>query len=75
MIKMHCDRCGEEIQGTTYYTISFNANDINPVNYYTSTFATADYNTASAMSKALSVEKQYCKKCIDEIDSFINNKV
>lgn len=74
MIKMHCDRCGKEIQGTTYYTISFHANDINPANDYTSSFATVCYNLNANAIGAFNSEKQYCKKCIDEIDSFINNK-
>ena len=44
MIKMHCDRCGEEIKGTTYYTVSIYADDINSKSAETVTYTTAAQN-------------------------------
>ena len=73
MIKMICDRCGREMQGTTYYTIRIHAGDINPANNYTTTFETACYNVNANGMTALNSKKQYCNKCIDEIENFINN--
>lgn len=72
MIKMICDRCGKEIEGTTYYTVSIHASDINPKpeDAITST-ATAVQNLANAFS-ILNVKPQYCKRCRDKIEEFIN---
>lgn len=73
MIKMHCDRCGEEIEGTSYYTIDINAMDINPKNGPTVTMSTAIQKLANAMS-VVNGKPQYCKKCKDDIEKFIYNK-
>ena len=73
MIKMHCDRCGEEIKGTTYYTISIYADDINPKPNETVAFATAVQNVQENAFVMFNAKKQYCKKCKDEIEAFINN--
>lgn len=68
MIKMHCDRCGKEIKGTTYYTISIYAEDIETVAY-----ATAVQNIQTNTLAMFNAKKQYCKDCRDEIEMFINN--
>jgi hypothetical protein len=73
MIKMHCDRCGEEIKGTTYYTISIYAEDINPKTNYTVYADTALQNTNTNMKMLFNAKPQYCKECRDEIEVFINN--
>lgn len=73
MIKMICDRCGKEINGTTYYTVSIGAADINPKVEYTTSASTAIQNLSNAIS-ALNVRPQYCKDCRDKIEAFINNK-
>ena len=75
MIKMHCDRCGKEIKGTTYYTISIYADDINPKPVETVTYATAVQNFETNTLALFNSKKQYCKKCRDEIEEFINNYV
>ena len=72
MIKMICDRCGKEIEGTTYYTVSIGAVDINPRVEHTVSASTAIQNLSNALS-ALNARPQYCKKCRDEIEAFINN--
>ena len=72
MIKMICDRCGKEIEGTTYYTISIHAQDINPKPEYAVTnTATAVQNLANAFS-VINGKPQYCKRCRDKIEDFIN---
>ena len=75
MIKMHCDRCRKEIKGTTYYTISIYAEDINPTPGETVAYATAIQNIQTNTLAMFSAKKQYCKKCRDEIEEFINNYV
>lgn len=72
MIKMHCDRCGEEIEGTTYYTISIHADDINPKQDGTIALATALQNLETNTSALFNAKKQYCEKCKNEIEAFIN---
>jgi hypothetical protein len=73
MIKMHCDRCGEEIKGTTYYTVSIYAEDINPKTEYIVYAETAIQNVNTNMKMLFNAKPQYCKKCRDEIEAFINN--
>lgn len=70
---MHCDRCGEEIKGTTYYTVSIYAEDINPKIEYTVYAETAIQNVNTNMKMLFNAKPQYCKKCRDEIEAFINN--
>lgn len=72
MIKMCCDRCGEEIKGTTYYTVRIYANDINPKDDYSVTTATAIQNSSANLMALWNAEKQYCKQCRDVIETFIN---
>ena len=71
MVKIHCDRCGAEIEGTTYYTISIYADDINPKPTETVTYATAIQNVATNTLAIFNARPQYCKKCKDEIENFI----
>lgn len=73
MIKMHCDRCGEEIKGTTYYTVSIYAEDINPKTEYSVYADTAIQNCSTNMKMLFNAKPQYCKKCRDEIEAFIGN--
>lgn len=73
MIKMHCDRCGKEIKGTTYYTISICTEDINPAPIETVTYATAVQNMQMNTLAMFNTKKQYCKDCRDKIEAFINN--
>lgn len=72
MIKMHCDRCGKEIEGTTYYTIRIYGNDTNPKNDYSVTTATAIQNSHTNLMALFNAEKQYCEHCKNEIENFIN---
>lgn len=74
MIKMICDRCGKEIKGTTYYTISIYADDISPASDGTVAYTTAIQNFQTNTLAMFNVKKQYCKDCIDKIEAFINNK-
>ena len=74
MIKMHCDRCGKEIKGTTYYTINIYAEDINPKVDYRVSAETAVQNVNTNVMALFNAKPQYCKKCRDEIEAFINKK-
>lgn len=73
MIKMHCDRCGEEIKGTTYYIVSIYAEDINSKTEYSVYAETAIQNCSTNMKVLFNAKPQYCKKCKDEIEKFITN--
>ena len=73
MIKMHCDRCGKEIKGTTYYTVSIYANDINSKPVETVTYTTAIQDLETNILAMFNVQKQYCKDCRDKIEAFIDN--
>ena len=74
MVKIHCDRCGKEIEGTTYYTINICAEDINPKTEYTVYAETAFQNCNTAMEMLFNAKPQYCKKCKDEIEEVIKSK-
>lgn len=75
MIKMNCDRCNKEIEGTTYYTISIHADDINPKTEYTVCTDTAVQNLNTNMMALFNSRPQYCKKCRDEIVAFIKDGI
>lgn len=75
MIKMVCDRCGEEIKGTTYYTIDIHGNDINPRTEYTVYAETAVQNVQTNLLSAFNARKQYCKECRDDIEEFICRRI
>jgi hypothetical protein len=79
MVKLHCDRCGEEIKNR-YYTINFNSFD---VDLKDSTDSTIDCSLSSAITysnarnsvlKMLNSQKMYCEHCRSEIEKFINSK-
>ena len=75
MVKLHCDRCQEEIK-EKYYTINFWEYDTNP-KYDTYDCATANCAASYTRESALQVlnsQKMYCKKCRNEIENFICSK-
>lgn len=74
MIKMICDRCRKEIEGTTYYTIRIHADDINPKQDGTIALATALQNLDTNTSVLFNAKKQYCEKCKEDIEAFIGKK-
>lgn len=74
MVKIHCDRCSKEIEGSTYYTFSIHAEDINPVPAETVAYATAAQNFYTNTLAMFNAKPQYCKKCKDEIEEFIKSK-
>ncbi len=73
MIKMICDRCEKDIEGTSYYTVSIYAEDINPIENIKS-FTTAVQNLSENMGKVCKPERCYCEKCKNEIEKFIGRK-
>lgn len=71
-IRVVCDRCGENIEGTTYYTIDIYATDI--VNNSCASFETTARNITTNLRNMFGVRPCYCKRCIDSIERFIHNK-
>ena len=74
MNKKICDRCGEEISGTTYYTIDIYGQDINPTNDDRVSVTTAGQNIYENMRKIQFPERCYCNNCKSDIESFIHYK-
>lgn len=72
MIKMHCDKCGEEIKDK-YYTINIYGHDTNPkYNYATSVdSASACSNSREDMLRILNSTKMYCKDCKDKVEAYL----
>ena len=75
MIRMCCDRCKEEIKGTTYYTINIYAEDINPKSNDTWSYTTAVQNIQTNTLAMFNAQKQYCEKCKNEIERFVDGYV
>lgn len=73
MVKLHCDRCGEEIKDK-YYTINFWEYEIHPKSCdYNMATACSSYSRESAL-EMLNSQKMYCKKCRNEFENFMNGK-
>lgn len=70
MVKLFCNRCGKEIEGTTYYTIYIEAKDIKPTIGYSSDVA---IQNISNQFSSLIETPMYCKECICEIKAAIEN--
>lgn len=73
MVKIHCDRCGEEIKNK-YYTVNIYGYDTNPQPSMTTAYASAACSsTREDILRTLNATKMYCKDCRDKIEAFINN--
>lgn len=74
MVRIHCDRCGEEIKDK-YYTINFWEYEIYPnsVDYCKADACSTSYSRESALAM-LNSQKMYCKKCRNEFENFMNSK-
>ena len=73
MNKTYCDKCGKECIDS-FWTIDIVAEDVKKEQPGTVTFSTAMYNTSRAMRRFSGKEKQYCAKCIEKIEEYIENK-
>lgn len=71
MDKKICDRCGEEIEGTTYYTVDIYGHDINPTHDGRFSAHTFGQNLAENTRKMVMPEQCYCNHCKSEIEIFI----
>ena len=71
MIKMCCDRCGKDIEETTYYTVRIYGNDIYPKEDHTVATSTAIQNIQTNSMWLFNNEKQYCEQCKNKIEKFI----
>lgn len=77
MVKLHCDRCEEEIK-ESYYTISFYSYETEPKRDEMCDYATASYyspHTRDSALQILNAQRMYCAKCKDKIEKFILNEV
>lgn len=73
MVKIHCDRCGEEIKDK-YYTVNIYEYDTNPQPSMTTVYASAICSSArDEILRTLNATKMYCQDCRDKIEAFINN--
>lgn len=73
--KIICDRCGQECaEGSSYYTIDVYGHDTKQINDGRISIDVYSQNISTNLLKILKQEKHYCKKCKDEILSFINVK-
>lgn len=74
MVKIHCDRCGEEIKDK-YYTINFWEYETYPKSssYTMAEACSSAYSRESAL-EMLNSQKMYCKKCRNEFENFMNSK-
>jgi len=73
MVKLHCDRCEQEIK-EKYYTINFYSYDTEPKCDLTCDYASASCYSSYTRDSALQVlnsQKIYCEKCKSEIEKFI----
>ena len=74
MVKLYCDRCGEEIKEEYYYTINIYKTELHPkTSISTLANAMSSYTEKSSYER-LSSEKMYCNKCKSEIEKFVNGK-
>lgn len=74
MVKLHCDRCGEEIKDK-YYTFNFYVYDVYPRDdrvYDCCDSASFGSYTRDSALQVLNSQKMYCEKCKNEIDLFIS---
>jgi hypothetical protein len=70
MVKLHCDRCGEEIKDK-YYTINCWEYDTHPKSRdCCMAEAYSSYSRESAL-EMLNSQKMYCIKCRNEFENFI----
>lgn len=72
MVKIHCDKCGKEINGK-YYTINIYGYDTNPKYEYSTTAdcANAYSNSREDMLRILNSTKMYCKDCKDKVEAYL----
>ena len=74
MVRLCCDRCGNEITDR-YYTININSYDVIPEFCFGHTEACSvpEYsNTREDILRRLNSTKMYCKYCKDKIERFVN---
>ena len=73
MVKLHCDRCGEEIKDK-YYTINFWEYETRPkVSSYTVADSCCSAYSRESALEMLNSQKMYCKKCRNEFENFMNS--
>lgn len=64
-----CDRCKEECEGTTYYTIDIYGHDIKPS--IGQSFTTVAQNANTNFSYFFNIKKHYCESCKKKVEEFL----
>ena len=67
-----CDRCGKEINESTYYTIDINGNDVHPSKDGRVSLKTMCQNNETLYKKISGTERHYCSECVKDISDYIN---
>ena len=67
-----CDRCGKEINESTYYAIDINGNDVHPSKDGRVSLKTMCQNNKTLCKKILGTERHYCSECVSDISNYIN---
>lgn len=73
MVKLYCDKCGEEIKDK-YYTVNILEHETRTKSSsYDMATAYSSYTRENAL-EMLNSQKMYCKKCENDFKNFMNSK-
>lgn len=67
-----CDRCGKEINESTYYAIDINGNDVHPSKDGRVSSTTFCHRAKKVCEKLSGTEHHYCSECAKDISDYIN---
>lgn len=73
MVKIHCDKCENEIKEAYYYTVNICKVELSPqYDYYVdcSGSSSAVYREKSPYEQ-LKYQRMYCQDCVDKINKLI----
>ena len=70
-IRIVCDRCGKDIEGTTYYTIDIYAKDAGTA--YGVSAEAAMHNLVMNTRNMFGTVPCYCERCTADIENYIRS--
>ena len=76
MVKIYCDRCGEEIKQDYYYTVYVRVTELNSKTEYSITdcanaLSALTNNVEKSPYEKLNSQTMHCEKCKNDIENFI----
>lgn len=76
MVKIYCDKCGAEIKGEHYYTITVGKAELNPKYEYSisdcaSAISAYGREPENSPYEKLSSQQMYCKDCKDKVEAYL----